>query len=296
MKKRERFFFFSEKMLQKKESKGKKKVVEMRRHWSVVCAQIEVHTPQLSLYTCNRGSSQSFLRRLRFLFFGGKKHLHHDRDIDHHHRCAAFCRSSSTVSEHSELGELVFPPHTAMYLYLWHHDSFSCTTLSSTIGKLNNSTSQTSVSSRPLFSLGFFSCAFLHPCSSINPTLHHLFSTHPSSSFSESISTPKHCKGASTSSQSFEQFLSLSSSPKPSLDINLSLVMVVAHVLFADDESRGDSISSSLLVSSSKSLSCSFHNFLFFWHDLPLIFDTDHRILQVQLHRLKLPNLSSNFL
>ena len=68
-----------------------------------------------------------------------------------------------------------------------------------TMCKITNSTHQTTVSSRPLFACGFFSYPFLHPCSSINPTVHHLFSNHASSSFKESISTPKHCKGASTS-------------------------------------------------------------------------------------------------
>ena len=44
-----------------------------------------------------------------------EKLLHHDRDNDHFHRCTAFCRSSSTVSEHSKLREFVFPWQTAMY-------------------------------------------------------------------------------------------------------------------------------------------------------------------------------------
>ena len=60
-------------------------------------------------------------------------------------------------------------------------------------------------------------------------------------SFSESISTPKHCKGASTSSQWFGNFFP--QVLRPSLaGHELELFMVVAHVLFADDESRGDSI------------------------------------------------------
>ena len=87
------------------------------------------------------------------------------------YRCIAFCRSS-TVSEHSKLGEFVFPTHTAMH-WICGTTTGSCTSLSSTIGKLNNSISQTSVLSRPWLSFGFFSCSFLHPCFSINPTLHH---------------------------------------------------------------------------------------------------------------------------
>ena len=42
--------------------------------------------------------------------------------------------------------------------------------------------------------------------SSITPTLHHLVLTTASSFFSESISTPKHCKGASTSPKRFGKF------------------------------------------------------------------------------------------
>ena len=108
----------------------------------------------------------------------------------------------------------------------------------------NNSTSQTLVLSCPLFSFGFFSSTFLDPCSSINPTLHHLFSTHSSSSFSESISIPRHCKGASRSRAVIWQILPFSIVGlvvRPGHVRNkFEPCMVVAHVLFADDESRGD--------------------------------------------------------
>ena len=53
------------------------------------------------------------------------------------------------------------------------------------------------------FSFGLFSCPFLHLCSSITPTLHHIVLTHTSSFFSEPCSIPKRCKGASTSLQWF---------------------------------------------------------------------------------------------
>ena len=67
------------------------------------------------------------------------------------------------------------------------------------------------------------------------------FVIHTSSSFSESISTPKHCKGASTSSQWFGNFFPWVL--RPSLaGHELEQCVVVAHVLFADDETRGDSI------------------------------------------------------
>ena len=143
---------------------------------------------------------------------------------------------------------------------LYHHDSFSAhLSLSSTMCKMNNSTHQTTVSSRPQFSFILFSCPFLHPCSSIISTLHHLVLTTPPSSFIESCSTPKHCKGASRSPQSFGKFL-----PSVSLDWffaqvfvgqKLEPIMVVPHVLFVVDEGGAMEL---------------------LFHDLPLIFDT-HR-------------------
>ena len=147
----------------------------------------------------------------------------------------------------------------------------------------NNSTSQTLVLSRPLFSFGFFSSTFLDPCSSINPTLHHLFSTHSSSSFSESISIPRHCKGASRSRAVIWQILPFSIVGlvlRPGHVRNkFEPCMVVAHVLFADDESRGDSIFQ-FACFLFHVMELSFSNFWCFQHDLlPLIFDTDHRIV-----------------
>ena len=68
-----------------------------------------------------------------------------------------------------------------------------------------------------------------------------LFVTHSSSSFSESLSIPKHCEGESTSSQSSGKFFP--SVLRPSLaGHKLEPFMVVPHVLFVVDESRGDSI------------------------------------------------------
>ena len=94
-------------------------------------------------------------------------------------------------------GNLSFHHKRQMY-WICGTTTRSCTTLSSTIGKLNNSISQTS--------FGLFSCPFLHLCSSITPTLHHIVLTHTSSFFSESCSIPKRCKGASTSLQWFGKF------------------------------------------------------------------------------------------
>ena len=50
--------------------------------------------------------------------------MHHDRDIDHPCRCAAFCRSS-TVSEHSKLERTCRCIAYDFVLNLEHHDRFS---------------------------------------------------------------------------------------------------------------------------------------------------------------------------
>ena len=137
------------------------------------------------------------------------------------------------------------------------------------------------VSSRPLFSFSFFSCTFLDPCPSINPTLHHFFSTH-SSSFSESISIPRHCKGASRSRAVIWQILPFTIVGlilRPGhVQNKYELCMVVAHVLFVDDESRGDSICQ-FVCFLFHDMELSFTNFWCFLQDLLLIFDTDHRIV-----------------
>ena len=167
-----------------------------------VYAQVAVQKTQFLLHM-QSGSSQASMEdsiKLSLLLFGwwDKASASRGRHWPPY-RCTALF-GTSTVSEHSLSSELVFPSKTAMY-WICGTTTGSCTTLSSTIGKLNNSISQTS--------FGLFSCPFLHPCSSINPTLHHLFPTHTSSFFSESISISKHCKGASTSLQWFGKFFLL---------------------------------------------------------------------------------------
>ena len=182
----------------------------MRRHWSGFTPKSQF-TQHNSYYWCNLALHKALWRtQSSFLFlFGWWDEASASRE---RHwppcRCTALF-GSSTVSEHSILfRELVFPSQTAMY-WICGTTTGSCTTLSNTIGELNNSISQTSVSSRPYFSCGLFSCPFFHLCSSINPTLHHLFLTHTSSFFSESCSIPKRCKGASTSLQWFGNFFPL---------------------------------------------------------------------------------------
>ena len=183
-------------MLQKK--KKEKKVVEMRRHWSRFTPKSQF-TQHNSCYTCNLALHKPLWRtQSSFLFFfldGGTKPLH---------PLSLYCAFGNLHSFWTQYieGNLSFQSQTAVY-WISGTATSSCTTLSSTIGKVNNSISQTLVLSRPYFSFSLFSCPFLHPCSFINPTLHYLSLTHTSSFFSESCSIPKLCKGATTSPQSF---------------------------------------------------------------------------------------------
>ena len=156
----------------------------MRRHWSVFTDKSQF-TQHNSYYWCNLALHKALWRTQSiFLFlFGWWDEASASRERHWPpYRCTALF-GTSTVSEHTKSRELVFPSQTAMY-WICGTTTGCCTTLRSTIGKLNNSISQTSVLSRPYFSFGFFSCPFFHPCSSITPTLHHIVLTTPSSSFS----------------------------------------------------------------------------------------------------------------
>ena len=189
-----------------KQIREKKKLVEMRRHWSGFTDKSQF-TQHNSHCSCSLDLHKPLWRtQSSFLFLFGwwdKASASREKHWPPY-RCTALF-GTSTDSEHAKSRELVFPSHTAMY-WICGIATSTCTTLSSTIGKLNNSISQTSVLSRPCFSFGLFSCPFLHQCSSINPTLHHLFLIHTPSFFSESCSIPKQCKGASTSPKRFGKF------------------------------------------------------------------------------------------
>ena len=178
-----------------------------------------------------------------FFFFlkGDKKPLHHYKDIDHPIVVLRFSEPAQFLNT-PNWGKLSFH-HRRQYIEsvalrpapLW----------AAQLVKLNNSTSQTTVSSRPLFLFGFSSCTFLHPCSSINPTVHHLFSNHASSSFKESISFKNiarvHPRRPGDLANSF--FSTVGLVPRPSHVGNaFQPCMAVTHVLIVEDESRGDSI------------------------------------------------------
>ena len=263
----------------------------MRRRWSRFTpkSQFKKHN---SYYTCNLALHKPLWRtQSSFLFLFGwwdKASASRGRHWPPY-RCTALF-GTSTVSEHSILRELVFPSQTAMY-WICGTTTRSCTTLSSTIGKLNNSISQTS--------FGLFSCPFLHPCSSINPTLHHIVLTTPSSSFSESVSIPKHCKGASTSLQWFGKFF-----PLVSLDwffaqalLGTSLTLSWWSFMCSSSLTRAAvTLSATLLAYFSKSWSClstyfCFSSTIFLGSSAQTIWSSGF-----QLHRLRLPNLSANLL
>ena len=126
----------------------------------------------------------------------------------------------------------------------------SCATLSSTMCTMTNSTSQTTVSCRPQFSFGLFSCPFLHPCSSIIPTLHHfvLTTTHLLSVILYPFQhiARVHPRRPSDLANSFFSIVGLVLR-QSLVGHKLELFTVVPLVLFVVHESGGDSI---------KSLSC----------------------------------------
>ena len=144
-----------------------------------------------------------------------------------------------------------------------------------------------------------FSCPFLHLCFSITPTLLHIVSNHRIILFQWILFHSKTLQGCVHFAPVVWQILSFRIVVPvlhPShVGHKLEPCVVITHMLFVVDESRGDSIChlACLLFQVMELL---FRKFLFFWHDLPWIFDTDHLILWVQLLRLKLPNLSANLL
>ena len=159
------------------------------------------------------------------------------------------------------LGELVFPPHTAM-CWICGTTTGSCTTLSSTIGKLNNSTSQTSVS---VSSVVFIWLLFV--CVSPSVLFHQ---SHTSSSlfnplliffqwicfYSKKIARV-HPRRPSDWAISFLKFFA-----QALLDISLGLSW---QLLMCSSQMTRAAVtqSASLLVSSSMSLSCFSTNFVF---------------------------------
>ena len=109
----------------------------MRRHWSGVCAQIEVHTTHFSLHM-QSGSSQGSLEDSIKLSFScwrvTKKPLHHDKDIDHPIVVLRFSELPQFLITLNWGNLFVFPWQTAMH---WICGTTTGTTLSSTIGKID---------------------------------------------------------------------------------------------------------------------------------------------------------------
>ena len=142
--------------------------------------------------------------------------MHHDRDIDHSIGCIAFCRSSTVLNT---LNSRTCRGIThGNVLNLWHDDSFFLH-MSRTMCKMTNSTHHT-LRSRLVrcFHLASFRVRFIFCALPSIP--HFIISFHPLFIFfSESISIPKRCKGASTSTQWFGKFFFeyrwTDSSPRP---------------------------------------------------------------------------------
>ena len=210
-----------------------------------VCAHVEVHTTHFSLHM-QSGSSQGSLEdsiKLSFFFLkGDKKNSASRQGHWPPNRCIALF-GTSTVSEHSKLRNLSF------------HDKRQCIESvalrpappwAAPLVKLNNSTSQTSVSSRLCFYLASLRVRFsIRALPSIPQfiisfqTTHHLLSKNL-------FPLQKHCKGASTSPWWFGKFVFLVSLDwffaQAMWEIRFSLVWQSLMYSSVDDESRGDSI------------------------------------------------------
>ena len=208
-------------------------------------------------------SSQSFLRdSIKFFFSsGGKKTIHHDRSIDRRIVALRFAElpqflnslNWENLSFHhtrqcieSVAPRQFFAPPWAAPLVNWTTRFLrlrSCLVRSFHLDSFRVRFSIRVLPSIPHFIIDFFVI-------------------HTSSSFSESISTSKHFKGASTSSQWFGNFFPWVL--RPSLaGHKLELFMVVALVLFTDVESRGDSICQ-FVCFLFEAVELPFHNFFVF--------------------------------
>ena len=112
-KKRECFSMLKSRQLKGKDVTKKKKVVEKRRRWSGF-TPMSKSTQHNFHYTCNLVLHNA-LWVIPSASRQGQWPLH---------RCTAFCRSSSTVSEHSKLREFICLSKTnGNVLNLWHHDN-----------------------------------------------------------------------------------------------------------------------------------------------------------------------------
>ena len=124
-----------------KKLKGEKKVVEITRHRSGFTLKSKF-TQHNFHYTCNLASHGSLEDSIKISFFflnGGKKPLHHDSDIDHVFVVLRFAEPPQFLNTVNwwilSFGNALNPEHHDKFL---HH-------FESTIGTLNNSVSKTSV-------------------------------------------------------------------------------------------------------------------------------------------------------
>ena len=194
----------------------------MRRHWSGFAPKSKF-TQHNFHHTCNLALGKSSLvDSIKFFLLKGVKKTSASRQ-EHRppYRLNAFCRSSSTGAEHTKLGDFCRVITHGNVLNLWHHDSF----------------------------LHIFEQHYVRKHSPCAKWL------------SESISIPTHCNCASTSRLWFGKFFLV-----VSLDWFFAPALLdTGHKAWALYGSRSCAphwwreprwLSASLLVSSSKSLSC----------------------------------------
>ena len=225
--------------------------------------KIEVPKQHNIHYTCNLalGKALWVIPSKFFCWRVGKRFCITTRNTDHPIGLLHFAGHLPHVLKHTELGDFLSLLHTLQCIESVAPRTVFCTSLSSTMCKMNqlDSPDYGLVSSRCCH-LASLRVRFSIRAPSINHTVHHLFSNHHSSSFIDSISIPKHCKGASTSRQWFGKFFLVVSLDwffaQALLDTGhkaWALYCCPSCALHWWREPRW--LSASLLVSSSKSLS-----------------------------------------
>ena len=146
-----------------KENENPKKRFEQQTLFGVY-AHVEVHTTHFLLHMQSGSSHTELSEGLRLFFACFEWWAKANASRQEHrppYRLTAF-RRTSTVSGHSKLADFCCCITHGNVPNLWHHDSFLHIFLSRTICKKT---------------------PFLHPCSSITPTLHHFVVTTPSFDF-----------------------------------------------------------------------------------------------------------------
>ena len=214
----------------------------MRRHLSAF-APMSKFTQHIFHHTCNLALHKALWRiqsSFLFLFEGWQKNLCiTTRTLTTQSLCCAFRNLHSFWTLQIEGNCLSITDGNA--LNLWHHhlEQHHWSNWTTRLVRLRSRLVR-------CFHLASFRVRFSIRALPSVPQSIISFQTTLSSSFSDSISLQKHCKGASTSPWWFGKFVFIVPLDwffaQAMCEITLELCMAVTHVLFVDDENRGDSI------------------------------------------------------